>query len=79
MNIGNPNEVTILDFAREVVRIAGSNSEVKFVQPTDERIADDPKMRRPDINKARAILGWDPKVSREEGLPKTIDYFRGRV
>ncbi|MCA9938873.1 MAG: SDR family oxidoreductase [Anaerolineales bacterium] len=79
VNIGNPNEMTILDFAHEVVRIAGSKSEIHFVEPTDERITDDPKVRRPDISKARAVLGWEPKVGLEEGLRKTLDYFRGRV
>ena len=79
VNIGNPNEMTILDFAREVIRISGSASEIHYVEPTDERITDDPKMRRPDISKARSVLGWEPKIGLEEGLLKTLDYFRGRV
>jgi dTDP-glucose 4,6-dehydratase len=79
VNIGNPNEVTILDFAREVVEICDSSSEIEFVQPTDERIADDPKVRRPDITKAQELLGWVPRISRDDGLRKTVDFFRGRV
>jgi dTDP-glucose 4,6-dehydratase len=79
VNIGNPNEVTILEFAREVVAVCDSPSQIEFVQPTDERIADDPEVRRPDITKAREILGWEPVVDRAEGLRKTVDFFRGRV
>ncbi|GAB4161429.1 MAG: SDR family oxidoreductase [Candidatus Promineifilaceae bacterium] len=79
VNIGNPNEMTIVDFAREVIRISGSSSEIHYVEPTDERITDDPKVRRPDISKARRVLGWEPVVGLEEGLRKTLDYFRGRV
>lgn len=79
VNIGNPNEMTIVDFAREVIRISGSSSEIHYVEPTDERITDDPKVRRPDISKARRVLGWEPLVGLEEGLRKTLDYFRGRV
>ncbi len=79
VNIGNPNEMTILDFAREVIRISGSTSEIHYVEPTDERITDDPKVRRPDISKAQRVLGWEPVVGLEEGLRKTLDYFRGRV
>ncbi len=79
VNIGNPNEMTIVDFAREVIRISGSSSEIHYVEPTDERITDDPKVRRPDISKARRVLGWEPVVGLEAGLRKTLDYFRGRV
>lgn len=79
VNIGNPNEMTIVDFAREVIRISGSSSEIHYVEPTDERITDDPKVRRPDISKAQRVLGWEPVVGLEEGLRKTLDYFRGRV
>lgn len=79
VNIGNPREMTIVDFAYEVLRMSGSSSVINFVQPEDERITDDPKVRRPDITKARTVLGWEPKVGLEEGLSKTIEYFRGRV
>lgn len=73
VNIGNPNELTILDFAREVVQLTGSKSKIEFdVFPTE----DDPKVRKPDITRAREILGWEPKVDRHEGLKKTLDYFR---
>ncbi|HIP72221.1 MAG TPA: SDR family oxidoreductase [Anaerolineae bacterium] len=79
VNIGNPSEMTILDFAHAVVEIAGSDSEVVFVQPKDERFTDDPKMRRPDISKAQRVLGWEPKVSLTEGLAETVAYFRDKV
>lgn len=79
VNIGNPREMTILDFAEMVVEIAGSQSDITFVKPTDERITDDPKMRRPDITKARRILNWEPRVALEDGLAQTIAYFRERV
>ncbi len=73
VNIGNPNEISILDFAREVVKLTGARSEVVFKQfPTE----DDPKVRRPDITRAREILGWEPKVDRQDGLARTLEYFR---
>ncbi len=78
-NIGNPTEMTILQFAQAVVNITGSTSEIALVQPEDERIKDDPKVRRPDIGKARRILGWEPKLSLEEGLQKTIPDFARRL
>ena len=79
VNIGNPTEMTILQFANAVVEAVGSDSRVEFIQPEDERIKDDPKVRRPDITKARTILGWEPKVDLAEGLTHTIAYFRNRV
>ena len=79
VNIGNPNEMTILEFAQAVVDVAGSKSEIRFVQPEDARIKDDPKQRRPDISKAQRILGWEPQVQLHEGLALTIDYFKDRV
>jgi dTDP-glucose 4,6-dehydratase len=79
VNIGNPNEMSILDFARAVIEISGSRSEILFIQPTDDRITDDPKVRRPDISKARTVLGWEPKIDLVEGLARTIDYFRPRI
>lgn len=79
VNIGNPSEMTILDFAHAVVEIAGSQSEVIFTQPTDERVTDDPKVRRPDISKAKRVLDWEPKVDLADGLAQTVAYFRDKV
>jgi len=72
VNIGNPAEMTILDFASRIVRLTGSKSDVVF-----ERLpVDDPKVRQPDISRARTQLGWEPRVSLDEGLARTIEYFR---
>lgn len=79
VNLGNPQEMTILQFAHEVLEVTGSNSEISFVYPQDERIKDDPHVRRPDISKARRVLGWEPKVPLQEGLQRTVDYFRGKL
>jgi dTDP-glucose 4,6-dehydratase len=76
VNLGNPDEMTILDFARRVVGLAGSRSEIVFVTPTDERTKDDPTTRQPDISKARQLLGWEPHVALDDGLRATIAYFR---
>src|SRR5438105_697457 len=71
-NIGNPSEMTVLQFAEEIKRLTGTSAPIEFRPlPTD-----DPKVRRPDITKARTILGWEPRVPLEEGLTRTIDYFR---
>lgn len=78
-NIGNPSEMTILEFAEAVVELTNSGSEITFVQPEDDRIKDDPKVRRPDITKAREVLDWEPQVNLADGLTKTIDYFRDKV
>jgi len=75
VNIGNPDEVSILDFAREIVALTGSKSEIVF-RPLPE---DDPHVRQPDITRAREILGWEPKVSRTDGLKRALTYFRERV
>jgi dTDP-glucose 4,6-dehydratase len=75
VNIGNPDEVSILDVAREIRELTGSKSEIVF-RPLPE---DDPHVRKPDISKARRVLGWEPKVSRREGLLRTIEYFRKRL
>jgi len=79
VNIGNPDEMTILEFAHQVLEVTGSDSEITFVQPSDARTADDPQVRCPDISKARRVLGWFPKVPLEEGLKRTAAYFRERI
>jgi dTDP-glucose 4,6-dehydratase len=77
VNLGNPTEMTVLQFASTVLRLMGSKSKVVFVQPRDERTKDDPHIRQPDISRARQLLNWEPQVSLEDGLRRTIDYFRG--
>jgi len=72
LNLGNPEEVTLRQLAQEILEISGSRSQVVF-QPLPE---DDPKRRRPDVHRAQQILGWEPRVSRREGLQKTLAYFR---
>ncbi|HLI85373.1 MAG TPA: UDP-glucuronic acid decarboxylase family protein [Bryobacteraceae bacterium] len=72
VNIGNPNEMTILDFARHIQRLTGSRSGIVF-KPLPQ---DDPRQRRPDISKARDLLGWQPMVPLDEGLKETIAYFQ---
>ncbi len=79
VNIGNPSEMTILDFAQKIIELTGSSSEITFITPTDMRIKDDPKVRQPNISKARRILNWEPSVPLDEGLRQTIEYFRPRV
>jgi dTDP-glucose 4,6-dehydratase len=75
VNIGNPREMTMIQFAEAVQKAAGSRSRIAF-KPLPQ---DDPKQRQPDITRARKILGWEPKVSLETGLATTIEYFRPRV
>ncbi|MEX2456570.1 MAG: UDP-glucuronic acid decarboxylase family protein, partial [Balneolaceae bacterium] len=75
VNIGNPEETTILEFAKEIIEITGSNSEIVYKDLPD----DDPKIRQPDITKARRVLDWEPTVDRREGLMKTLDYFKNQV
>jgi len=75
VNIGNPHEMTIEEIARTIIRMTGSSSKLVY-RPLPE---DDPKVRQPDITKARTLLGWEPKVSLEEGLTKTLEYFRTKV
>jgi dTDP-glucose 4,6-dehydratase len=72
VNIGNPDEITIGDFAEEIVKLTGTKQKVVY-QPLPQ---DDPKQRQPNIEKARKILGWEPKVSRSEGLKITYEYFK---
>ena len=74
-NIGNPTEFTVLDFAHKVIELSGSKSEIVF-EPLPQ---DDPKQRKPDISKAREVLGWEPKISLEDGLAKTLEYFQTRL
>lgn len=73
VNIGNPNEITILDFAKEIVRLTGSDQKIVFKRLPQ----DDPMRRQPDITVARDVLGWEPKVERAEGMEKTYTYFKG--
>jgi len=75
VNIGNPRELTIGDLARRVIEVTGSRSRVVF-RPLP---VDDPKIRQPDITRARTLLGWEPKVSLEEGLPRTMEYFKKKL
>jgi dTDP-glucose 4,6-dehydratase len=75
VNIGNPKEMTILQFAEEIRRLVGGKSEIVY----RDLPVDDPKTRQPDITKARRVLDWEPKVGLEEGLRTTIEYFRSRV
>ncbi len=75
VNLGNPQEMTVLDFAKKVLELTGSKSPIVY-QPLPQ---DDPQVRRPDISKARELLGWEPKVSLERGLSETIQYFRARI
>jgi dTDP-glucose 4,6-dehydratase len=75
VNIGNPHEMTIEEIARKIIEISGSKSRIVY-RPLPE---DDPKVRRPDITRARTLLGWEPKVPLEEGLLKTLEYFKTKV
>jgi dTDP-glucose 4,6-dehydratase len=75
VNLGNPMEVTILQFAERIKALTGSKSEIVF-RPLP---VDDPKVRQPDITRARTILGWEPKVGLDDGLRQTIEYFKGKV
>jgi dTDP-glucose 4,6-dehydratase len=75
VNLGNPEEITILDFAKEIVHLTGSKSRIHFF-PLPQN---DPKVRQPDITKAKTILGWEPKISRQEGLRRTLQYFKKKL
>lgn len=72
INLGNPTELTMLGLAQKIISLSGSKSELVF----EGLPADDPERRKPDISKAKKILGWEPKVALEEGLKKTIEWFR---
>jgi dTDP-glucose 4,6-dehydratase len=75
VNIGNPHEMTIEEIARTIIRLTGSKSTLVY-RPLPE---DDPKVRQPDITRARTLLGWEPKVALEDGLTRTLEYFRTKV
>jgi dTDP-glucose 4,6-dehydratase len=75
VNIGNPQEMTIEDIARMIIKLTGSKSQIVY-RPLPE---DDPKVRQPDITRARTLLKWEPKVGLEEGLTRTLEYFRTKV
>ena len=72
VNIGNPNEMTLLDMAKMIIRLSGSSSEIRFIPLP----VDDPKVRKPDIGRARRLLDWEPRVDVEQGLRETIDWYR---
>ena len=75
VNLGNPEEISILDFAKEIIKLTASRSKLTFC-PLPQN---DPKVRQPDITKARRVLGWEPRVPRQEGLKRTLDYFRQKL
>lgn len=75
VNIGNPQEITILEFAKEIIELTGSKSDIVF----EELPKDDPQVRQPDISRAKAVLDWEPKYDRKKGLLKTLDYFKEKV
>jgi dTDP-glucose 4,6-dehydratase len=75
VNLGNPNEVSILDFAREILELSGSKSKIVH-KPLPQ---DDPRGRKPDITRARTLLGWEPQIDRREGLRRTLEYFKAKM
>jgi dTDP-glucose 4,6-dehydratase len=75
VNVGNPHELTIRQLAERIVALTGSSSRI-VLRPLP---VDDPRVRQPDISRARKVLGWEPKVSLEEGLPRTLEYFRRKL
>jgi dTDP-glucose 4,6-dehydratase len=75
VNLGNPNEMTILEFAEAIQRLTGTRAPIEFSALPE----DDPRLRRPDITKARTVLGWEPVVSLEEGLKETVAYFQSVI
>jgi dTDP-glucose 4,6-dehydratase len=75
VNIGNPHEMTVLEFAKKIIEITGSKSAIVY-KPLPQ---DDPQVRQPDITKAKRVLGWEPKVGLEQGLARTIEYFREKL
>ncbi|HUL43039.1 MAG TPA: UDP-glucuronic acid decarboxylase family protein [Bacteroidota bacterium] len=75
VNIGNPDEIPMLQLAKEIIELTGSPSKIVFRELPE----DDPKIRQPDITRARTLLGWSPKVNRRDGLKKTLEYFRTKI
>ena len=75
VNIGNPSEITIMQFAEEILKVTGSKSKIIY-KPLPP---DDPKQRKPNIELARKLLGWEPKIDRAEGLKMTLEYFKDKV
>ncbi|HET6566519.1 MAG TPA: UDP-glucuronic acid decarboxylase family protein [Rhodothermales bacterium] len=75
VNIGNPDEITLLQFAKEIIQLTGSKSPIVF----RDLPKDDPQVRQPNITRAKQLLGWEPKVNRAEGLRRTLEYFKSRV
>jgi dTDP-glucose 4,6-dehydratase len=75
VNLGNPSEITILQFAEEILALVGGKSKIEY-RPLPQ---DDPKVRQPDISRARALLGWQPRIDRHDGLKRTLAYFQSRV
>ena len=75
VNIGNPHEMTLLDLAKRIIRLVGATSEIVF-RPLP---VDDPKVRQPDITRARTLLGWEPRVDTDDGLRRTIDWFKEKL
>jgi dTDP-glucose 4,6-dehydratase len=75
VNIGNPDEITIKEFAEEIIEITGTGSSITY----EELPTDDPQVRQPDISRAKEILGWEPEVDRREGLSRTLDYFKKKI
>ena len=75
VNIGNPHEISLLEFAKEIIALSGTPSEITF-KPLPQ---DDPKQRQPDISRAKEVLGWEPKIAREQGLALTYEYFKKQL
>jgi dTDP-glucose 4,6-dehydratase len=75
VNVGNPSEITILEFAKEILSLSGSKSTIEY-RPLPQ---DDPKLRQPDISRARRLLKWEPNVDRHEGLKRTLAYFQKKI
>ena len=75
VNLGNPDEVTILEFAKEIMALTGGEGRIDY-RPLPQ---DDPRVRKPDIGRARRLLGWEPRVGRKEGLRRTLDYFLSKM
>ena len=75
VNLGNPDEVTILEFAQEIIAMTGGGGRIEY-RPLPQ---DDPRVRKPDIGRARQLLGWEPRIGRKEGLRRTLDYFESKI